>query len=196
MDDSSLKTKDLALFRTAIHEAAHLVARFVLFGNIDTINYVSLVQYGTSLGRNREYSGVRGRELDYAALYDDDFYTEASFARKEIGYALAGVLAEKLEFNLGAVPFEAASDDFYSIDNYLGMHYSEDEIAAFIEEEIVPTELLVKDNIEMIEKVAQALLSAYHHNLRHKSLVALLTRLYDRPETNHVPNEPANPFRQ
>ena len=187
MEATQYIDKTSKIYRIAIHEAAHLVARFVLFGNIDTIDYVSLVPRGTSLGRNQELTGVKLREFDYAANYDNDFFDGASFARKETRYALAGVIAEKEEFGLDAIQFEAGGGDFESIDDYLGLHYSDDEISSFIEEEIAPTELLVKDNIEMIEKVAEALLLSHHHNMRHKSLVALLTKLYNRPETNHVP---------
>lgn len=144
------------LTSTAIHEIGHLVARWLLFGNIDTIKYVSLVQKGESLGRNKENTTLKIREAEYALDHND----EEAFFFNEYCYSYAGVIAEKEILGLPTLPIEAASIDLYSFESLTDavayiFNYESYESAA-----IEKTMALVRDNKDLILRIAEKIMTA------------------------------------
>lgn len=168
---------DNNLWRTAIHESAHAVVRFLLMGNIDIIEYIDIVQEGESLGRNRENEKKKAEEMYEAYMDDLDFRTSLNrggYFFNECCYSLAGVIAEKVIFCLDAIPWEGAQEDLISFENQTPI--KEEKIDCLIEKAIPETEALVEDSIEIINKLAASLLSAKDHKLDNAAILAVLTK--------------------
>ena len=197
-----MKEYNHSLYGTAIHEAGHLVARYVLWGNIDTVEYVSIVPKGDLLGQVKE----KGKQKEIATAFDndEDWYEIGGYPFRECCYSIAGVIAEKEILHLESVPWYTALDDLMGLDNqitdwdlirsFLGfvvenvdcdgdilVRYCPDPSSLYYDSgdvkpsAILATEELVSDNVELIKTVAEALLSAPKHQLDNPALLALLT---------------------
>lgn len=160
----------------AIHEAAHVVIRYTLLGNIDIIDYVSINQHGESLGRNKEITGKKIIELGNAYENDDNFLGVDGYAFKECCYSLAGVVAEKVVFGLETIPFEGAGEDLESLYCFLGMVCDTPTIDSLKQAAIPKTESLVRENIGLIERIADALMAAPDYRLNGSFISSILTK--------------------
>lgn len=158
----------------AIHEAAHVVTRFVLFGNIDIIDYVSINPHGEYLGRNKEKTGQKIVEVTDAYDNEDDFFGENGYAFRECCYSLAGVIAEKVFFNLDAIPLGGATQDLESLHSFLGMVCDTETIDALIEKAIPKTEQIIFENYGLIAEVADELMKAPDYRLDNSSIYSIL----------------------
>ena len=180
MDDSTISLTDAELYQIAIHEAGHLVAYYLLFGNIDIIQSVSAgIRDGErNLGRVKEDSGAKLKEA-FNLYYEDEegFYKVGGYAFKECCYSLAGVITDKIFLSLDHIPFTHSCDDWFSIKGWLDNFPGDDSIIDSLVEAAIPeTEKLVYANFDYIRKVADAIIAAPNHELDNPSLNALLER--------------------
>ena len=181
------------LYKVAIHEAGHLVVRYLLFGNIDTIKSVSVgVRAGTS-GRNQEDMLRKENEIMEAFYQGGDYCRVGGYAYNESCYSLAGVIADKVNEGLDHIPFYYSDVDMFSLYSFLGMYLrmDSDEIDSLVEKAIPETERIVNDNFEIIKRIADAVISAPGHDLDNKSLLRLLVgyfgrKKYVRPTTSKL----------
>ena len=164
------------LYGVAIHEAGHLVVRYLLFGNIDTVESVSVGFDGDSFGRNSENSGQKSKEFEDALDSVDVFCRVGGYAFNECCYSLAGVITDKVHAHMDTVPFENSDEDMFSLYSHLGMYLDSDEIDSLVKKALPTTEKIVNDNFGLITKVANALVAAPDHQLDNKALQDLLTR--------------------
>jgi hypothetical protein len=190
MDDSTISLTDAELYQIAIHEAGHLVAYYLLNGNIDIIKSVSVgIRDGEKdLGRVKEDSGAKLAEA-FDLYYEDEegFYKVGGCAFKECCYSLAGVIADKIFLNLDHIPFSHSCSDWFSIKGWLDNFPGDDSIIDSLVEAAIPeTEKLVHANFDYIRKVADAIIAAPNHELDNPSLNALLERVF--PEERRGPN--------
>ena len=174
MEESEITHAESTQYCIAIHEAAHLVVRYLLFGNIDIIEYVNIIPHGNSLGRNKEDFGKKNDECANAFDYDVDFFEFGGYAFKECCYSLAGAVAEKVFFNLENIPYDSASEDLGSLDSFIGLLCDEETFDSLVKDATPETEKIVRENIGLIKMIADALISTPEHQLDNHTLLDLL----------------------
>ena len=127
------------------------------------------------MGVNKEDIVKKGIEFEEAIDEIPVFTQIGGYAYKECCYSLAGVIADKVRINLDHIPYSNSDVDMISLYSFLRQYLDTDIIDAVVEKAIPATEKLVIDNINMITKVADALVSAPNRQLDNAALNALLS---------------------
>lgn len=101
------------LIRTATHEAGHIVARYLLYGNIDNIDYVELT-IDNPEGRgncyiSKDYKNISYLENAYSSL---DKFNEIF---KYVCYTIAGIVAEKIHNGKKQLRLKKMVGDIYNL---------------------------------------------------------------------------------
>ncbi len=168
-------TENKKLHLVAIHEAGHLVVRYLMFGNIDIIKSVDIIETNRQLGRNYEDSGKKSKEMGIAYDNEDNFEEVGGYAYKECCYSIAGCIADKIQGNLDHIPWSNSDEDMESLYSFLGLVIGPDEtIDALVEAATPKTEKLIRDNFHLVQKVADALVASPEKELSRDALLKIL----------------------
>ena len=156
----------------AIHNAGYIAARYLLFGNVDTITCAGLFQQDDILDRYliQDYR-QQDQELYFAYRdgVDDDYMS------KLCEFCVAGDVAEKVYFNTEKHSSEITKNDLRKIFDYYGYDYAGDDIDECIKGASLVIEGKLILYIELLEFIAEALISAPKHRLDQAAIVAVLS---------------------
>lgn len=180
MADTSIILTPDEIYSVAIHEAGHLVVRYLLYGNIDTIDSVSVGPRSGSLGRNCENVAKKSEEFENALDTIEEFTKVGGYAYKECCYSLAGCIADKVYEKLDCIPYQNSDEDMLSLYSFLGQYLNSDEINKVVEKAVPDTEVIVSSNFSIIRQVADSLTGAPDKKLEKSELLLLLDNLHNR----------------
>lgn len=161
-------------YRTAIHEAAHVAVRYIMFGNIDIIKSVSVGVTSRSLGRVTEDTEAKYEEMMDAV--EEPLFMVGGFDYKECCYSLAGCVADMIFDGLQEIPFTNSYDDFTSFDSLLGL--MPDQREEYIRIATPETIKIVRENFPAILELAAAIFAAPDMTLSHEQLNDILPKLF------------------
>ena len=144
--------------QTAIHEAGHIVVRYLLYGNIDIIDYADIVPGEGALGRCKE-NGLKYKEMTEAFETEDNLSAEGGWAFKECCYSYAGVLAVNILTGGARGIWSSGFEDIESAENNFRMlQLSAGEIKDIEDRALPYTTKLIKTNTALIRRIADELL--------------------------------------
>ena len=161
-------------YRTAIHEAAHVAVRYIMFGNIDIVKSVSVGETSRSIGRVTE--DIEAKYEEYMDAMEEPLYLVGGFAFKECCYSLAGCVADMIFDGLQEIPFTNSYDDFLSFEEFIGLSTNQRE--EYIKIATPETMKIVKDNLQSIKQLAAAIIAAPGMELSNDSLNEILPNLF------------------
>lgn len=162
-------------FRIAVHEAAHVAMRYILFGNIDTIKSVSVGVREGSIGRAKEDVKKKWEEYEFE-ICEPSFDKVGGYAFRECCYSLAGVVADMIFDGLQEIPYGNSDEDFISLYSFIGLQ--DDKIDELLEAAKPGTIKIVKDNLQSIKQLAAAIIAAPGMELSNDSLNEILPNLF------------------
>lgn len=162
-------------FRVAVHEAAHIAMRYILFGNIDIIKGVSVGEKGGSLGRVTEDTKKKWEEYENE-MGEPTFDEVGGYAFKECCYSLAGVVADMINDGMQEIPYYNSDEDFESLYSFIGL--SDDKIDKLLEAATPHTIEIVEKNFQTVKQLATAIIEAPGMELSNDTLNKVLPNLF------------------
>lgn len=161
-------------YRVAIHEAAHVAVRYIMFGNIDIVKSVSVGETSSSLGRVTE--DIEAKYEEYMDAMEEPLYLLGGFAFRECCYSLAGCVADMIFNGLQEIPFTNSYDDFLNFEGFIGL--SENQREEYIKIATPETIKIVRENFPAIRELAAAIFAAPDMTLSHEQLNDILPKLF------------------
>ena len=137
-------------YGVAVHEAAHVAMRYILFKNIDTIKSVSVGVRNGSAGRVKEDVKKKWEEYE-DAMCEPSFDQVGGYAFRECCYSLAGVVADMIFDGLQEIPYKNSVEDFDSLYSFIGL--PDGKTDELLEAATPETIKIVKDNFQSIKTI-------------------------------------------